>query len=253
MTDYNWAWTVTWLFFKTICSSFLSLSFVSSLLSSPLSDCDFQVTTLPLLSTILGYKGGSSALSSRAFGIRSCSVDVVVIRRRRRNMYKQYIHLYINIYTRIGAYRSDGLHEGRRGWRQEGMGWSRFVTKSIEGWRARGHTGVSKAAEKGVEGWTGRRRKRVARAEVVRQAQAHSEDSEGGCTGERRWRKTKPPRRRLLPPSGRGDGLRWSASILHLLLFLFLLLLFFRRRSPFTFRVPTLQPSLPSLPPTSSL
>jgi len=46
------------------------------------------------------------------------------------------------------------------------------------------------------------------------------------------WRKTKPPRRRLLPPSGRGDGLRWSASILHLLLFLLLhlLLLLFRRR-----------------------
>lgn len=62
---------------------------------------------------------------------------------------------------------------------------------------------------------------------------------------ERGRRKTKPPRRRLLPPSGRGDGLRWSASILHLRLHLFLVLLHLLLRSSVVVVVPLLSPFLP--------
>lgn len=62
----------------------------------------------------------------------------------------------------------------------------RFVTKSIEGWRARGHTGVSEAAGKGDRRVNGPAQEEGgSRGGGSASAGAFAEDSEGGCTGER--------------------------------------------------------------------
>lgn len=117
--------------------------------------CSFH-STLPLLLTmrLRSKETCDSALTSRVQNPESPSER----RRRRRQRQRREIsinniHLYINVHTRIGAYRSNGLRVGRREGdvgRPERMGWSRFVAKSIEGWRARGHTG-DKAGGKGAE------------------------------------------------------------------------------------------------------